>query len=52
MIQQKNVEIKSNSQKVKMGDYKLRDGNYIVKVYTNNKVYTKVMIINKHYNNR
>ena len=43
-----NSKSKYNSVKVKMGDYKLRDGNYVVKVYSNNKVFTKVMIINRN----
>ena len=34
LIQYKNVNPQSNIVSIKMGDYRLRSGNYVVKVYS------------------
>ncbi|WKD84677.1 Serine-rich platelet adhesin [Polaribacter huanghezhanensis] len=47
LIQSKKANPKNSKTVVKMGGSKLRSGQYIVKVYYDNKIYTKVMVINK-----
>ena len=47
LIQSKKADPEDGKAIVRMGGSKLRNGQYIVKVYYENKIYTKVMVINK-----